>query len=235
MNEFDRFKLLIGEKSFNIIKNKRILIVGVGGVGGYVLETLARSGIENITIIDNDIIDITNLNRQIISLNNNVGSNKVDVAKERILKINSKANIKPIQAFLNKDNISILGKLKFDYIVDCCDTIETKILLIKYCLKNNIKIISSMGAGKRLDATQVCISRLDKTFNDPLAKVIRKRLNKEHISLKIPVVFSKETPLNIKSDVIASCSYIPATFGLFITNYIINDIIKDYQNDNLNI
>ena len=141
MNEFDRFKLLIGEKSFNIIKNKRILIVGVGGVGGYVLETLARSGIENITIIDNDIIDITNLNRQIISLNNNVGSNKVDVAKERILKINSKANIKPIQAFLNKDNISILGELKFDYIVDCCDTIETKILLIKYCLKNNIKII----------------------------------------------------------------------------------------------
>ena len=162
MNEFDRFKLLIGEKSFNIIKNKRILIVGVGGVGGYVLETLARSGIENITIIDNDIIDITNLNRQIISLNNNVGSNKVDVAKERILKINSKANIQPIQAFLNKDNISILDELKFDYIVDCCDTIETKILLIKYCLKNNIKIISSMGAGKRLDATQVCISRLDK-------------------------------------------------------------------------
>ena len=107
MNEFDRFKLLIGENNFNIIKNKRILIVGVGGVGGYVLETLARSGIENITIIDNDIIDITNLNRQIISLNNNVGSNKVDVAKERILKINSKANIKPIQDFLNKDNISI--------------------------------------------------------------------------------------------------------------------------------
>ena len=142
MNEFDRFKLLIGENNFNIIKNKRILIVGVGGVGGYVLETFARSGIENITIIDNDIIDITNLNRQIISLNNNVGSNKVDVAKERILKINSKANIKPIQAFLNKDNISILDEFKFDYIVDCCDTIETKILLIKYCLKNNIKIIS---------------------------------------------------------------------------------------------
>lgn len=225
MKRFDRFKLLIGDNNYNLIKNKTVLIVGIGGVGGYTLESLARSGINNFIIIDNDIIDETNINRQIIALEDNIGLSKVEIAKNRVLNINSEANISAIQEFLTKDNINILNKYNIDYIVDACDTIDTKIELIKYSIDKNIKIISSMGMGKRLNAQDISISRLDKTQNDPLAKIIRQKLRKENVSLKIPVVYSKEIPQKIDANCIASCSYIPAIAGLYITNYIINDII----------
>ena len=226
MKRFERFKLLVG-KRFADIKRSTILIVGVGGVGSYALESLVRSGIENIIIIDNDTIDITNLNRQIIALEENIGCKKIEVAKKRALSINPKLNITTYDIFLNAENISILNNHRIDYIVDACDTISTKIALIKYALKTNCKIISSMGTGKRLDASQLEITTLKKTQYDPLAKIIRKKLREENITLNIPVIWSREEPLKIKSKTIASCSYVPATAGLLITSYIINDILKN--------
>lgn len=226
MKRFERFELLVG-KRFVDIKKTTILIVGVGGVGSYALESLVRSGIENIIIIDNDTIDITNLNRQIIALEENIGCKKIEVAKKRALSINPKLHITTYDIFLNAENISILNNHRIDYIVDACDTISTKIALIKYALKTNCKIISSMGTGKRLDASQLEITTLKKTQNDPLAKIIRKKLREENLSLNIPVIWSREEPVKIESKTIASCSYVPATAGLLITSYIINDILKN--------
>lgn len=233
MKNFDRFKLLIGNEQFNYLENKTILIVGIGGVGGYTLESLVRSGIKNIIIIDHDIIDETNLNRQIISLENNINKYKIDVATIRAMDINKNCNIIGIKDFLSDQNIDMLNNYNIDYIIDCCDTINTKINLIKYSKKYNIKLISCMGTGKRLDATKLVITTLNKTFNDPLAKVMRKRLREEQIDLKIPVVASLELAQNINNKEIASCSYVPAVAGLYLTNYVINDIIKSYQFDNL--
>ena len=230
MKSFDRLKLLIDKNILNDIQNKTILIVGIGGVGGYALESIVRMGIRNIVIIDSDKIDETNINRQIIALETNVGLNKVLVASNRVHTINSEAHIEPLEMFLDKNNICILDKYKIDYIVDACDTISTKIELIRYAINNNIKIVSCMGVGKRLDATKLCISKLDKTVNDPLAKIIRNKLKKENITLKIPVVFSSELPINSNNQVIGSCSYVPAVAGLYLTNFIVNDIIKSYCN-----
>lgn len=229
MSKFERFKLLVGNDNFEKIANKTILIVGVGGVGGYTLESLVRNGLKNIIIIDNDIVDSSNLNRQIIALENNVGLKKVAVAKERALKINSEVNITPISIFLDKHNISILDKYNIDYLVDACDSINTKFELIKYALQHNIKIICSMGTGKRLDASKLQITTIDKTNYDPLARNLRKKLREEHIKDKIPVVWSNEIPLKIDNKKIASNSYVPATAGLLITSYIINDILKSHH------
>ena len=225
MDRFQRFKLLVAS-DYDLIKNKKIAIIGLGGVGGYALESLIRCGIENFVLIDNDKIEISNLNRQIIALEENIGYPKVQAWQKRGLAINNEANITIYEEFLLKENITLLDKFSLDYIIDACDTITTKIELIKYAKKHNIKIISSMGTGKRLDATKLTITTLDKTQNDPIAKIMRKKLKEENISLKIPVIWSRELPLKIKSDNIPSCSYVPATAGLLITNYIINDILN---------
>ncbi len=226
MRRFARFQLLINDKMFKKIKNTTVALIGVGGVGGYALEALVRSGVSNIIIIDNDKIDITNLNRQIIALENNIGQSKVDVAKTRVLAINPEVNITCYETFLLDNNLDLLDNFSLDYIIDACDTITTKIALIKYAKAKKIKIISSMGTGKRLDATKLTITTLDKTQNDPIAKILRKKLKELNISLKIPVIWSKELPLKITSKEIPSCSYVPGVAGLYIANYIINDIIK---------
>lgn len=226
MDRFKRFVDLVNINNFEKISNQTILIVGIGGVGGYALESLVRLGIKNIIIIDHDIIDITNLNRQILSLNNNIGQKKVEVAKNRVLNINPQLNLIDLPIFLNQDNIHILNQYSIDYIIDACDTVSTKINLIDYALNKQIKIISAMGTGKRVDASKLTISTLNKTYNDPLAKVMRHELKKRNISLNIPVIFSHELPLASNCKTIPSCSYVPAVAGLLITNYIVNDILK---------
>lgn len=220
---FDRVISLIGESNYNKIKDKKILIVGVGGVGGTALEALVRTGIENITIVDYDIIDETNLNRQIITNKNNIGILKTLEAKNRYLSINSNLNIKTFNIKLNKSNIDII-KDNYDYIIDSCDSIDAKIELYKYAELNNIKIISSMGMGNRIDPSKIKISTLDKTINDPLARLLRKRVKEENINIKIPVVYSIELP--IKKDGVYSLILTPSTSGLYIAYYIINDIIN---------
>lgn len=217
----ERLESLVGLDILSKIKNLNILIVGIGGVGGYTLESLVRCGIENITIIDYDRVESSNLNRQIISNLNNIGKLKVDAAKERYTNINDKLNLKTMSMFLDKDNIDSINICQFDYVVDACDSIETKALLMSVCISKNIKIISSMGTAKKMDATKLSITTLDKTSYDKLAKKLRSVVSK-NIQRKIKVVSSTEQVKDIK--VLGSNSFVPATSGLLITNYIINDV-----------
>lgn len=215
---------LIGEEKLNIIRSKKILIVGIGGVGGYTLESLVRMGINNITIADFDTISETNINRQILATNENIDSYKVDEALKRYKSINEDLNLITIKDKLTESNLDSILETNYDFIIDACDDTKVKVALVKFASKNAIKIIPSMGTAKRIDASKVIITRLDKTNNDPLAKKMRSLLRKENISLKIPVVTSTELP--IKTDILGSVSYVPGVAGLLITSYVINEFLK---------
>ena len=216
----ERVELIVKEKLKDIV-SKKVLIIGLGGVGSYALETLVRTGIKEFVIVDGDKIDISNLNRQLMTDTTNIGKHKTDIWEERIFKINPKCKITKITKFITKAEEVLFDNV--DYVIDACDTLETKKEIIKYCLENKIEFISAMGMGNRLDATKVIITTLDKTNNDPLAKKMRFLM--KDIKGKIPVVCSTEIPK--KQSVIGSLSYVPATAGLMITNYIINDILKE--------
>jgi len=221
---FDRLELLIGDK-INLIRDKHIAIIGIGGVGGYACEALVRSGIGKITIIDNDIIDITNLNRQIISIKSNIGKYKTDEWERRLKEINPDIVVNNLKLFLTKDNINVLNGI--DYIIDACDTVETKKELILYSIKNNVKIISSMGTGNKMDPSKLKIMDIRKTSYDPLAKVIRKFVKDNHIKDNIMVVSSTEEQVRKIDKVIPSSVFVPGVCGLLLANYVINDIIKE--------
>ena len=207
------------------IKNLTVLVLGLGGVGSYAVESIVRSGIKKIILVDNDIIDKTNLNRQLISLNSNIGKYKTDEFSKRIKDINPNVEIRIITEFITKQNVNILFEDNIDYIVDACDTIETKKELIKECVVRNIKFISCMGTGNKFDPSRLKIMDIRKTSYDPLAKIIRKMVKDENIKQKIYVVCSDEKPIKI-SGKIGSNSFVPATAGLLCTSYIINDAIK---------
>jgi tRNA A37 threonylcarbamoyladenosine dehydratase len=222
----DRLELLVGKNNIEKIKNTKILLIGIGGVGGYTLESLIRSGIENITIVDYDTIDITNLNRQLISNINNIGKYKVDEFEIRIKNINPNCKINKIKEKITINNFDILEITNYDYVIDACDSIEVKKEIIRKCLKNNIKFISSMGTGYKLDPSKLEIIDIRKTSYDPIAKIIRKMVKDEKLKGKIMTVCSRET--NKKSSkIIASNSFVPATAGLLLTSYVINDIVGD--------
>lgn len=220
----DRLEILVGNKNIEKLKNTTVLIVGIGGVGGYALEAVARSGIGKIVIVDKDIVDITNLNRQIITTKNNIGLNKVDVAEQRIKEI-SNAEVIKINKFITKENIEELFKEKIDYIIDACDTIETKKELIRQSIKRNIKIISCMGTAKKMNPSKLKIMEIRKTNYDPLAKIIRKMVREEKIKEKIMVVCSDEIP--IKREKLGSNSLVPSTAGILCASFVINDIVGD--------
>ncbi len=219
----DRLESLIGKENLNKLQNIKIAIVGIGGVGGYVLEGLVRSGVMNITLIDGDKIDPTNLNRQIISTSNNIGELKVNEAAKRVIQINPNVIVNKFSIFLTKENIQEIIDNDFDYVIDACDDVDVKIELIKFCYKNNIKIISSMGTAKKLDGTKFKIDTLNNTKYCPLAKKIRKSLSLDEQKYTT-VVYSEEVQKDI--NVLGSISYVPAIAGLLICNAIINDIIK---------
>ena len=221
---FDRIISLIGEDELNKISKKTVLIVGLGGVGGYAMESLIRSGIGNLILIDYDKIDIGNLNRQIITNKNNIGFKKVNVACERINSINDNCNVITYDIFLDSDNIDILDKHHIDYIVDACDSVNTKKLLIDYAVNRDIKLISSMGTANKIDPTKLEIIDIRKTSYDPLAKTLRKYVVSKKINKKIMVVSSTEKP--VRKDMLASMVFVPATAGIYLANYIIRDIIK---------
>lgn len=225
---FDRFISLIGKENFNKIQTKNILIIGLGGVGSYVVESLIRSGIINITIVDHDTIDITNLNRQLMTNLNNIGNKKVDEIEKRILNINKDINITKIDKFIDKTNIDIINNA-YDYVIDCCDTFNTKCEIIKTCIDKNIKFITSMGTAKKMDPSKLEIIDIRKTSYDALAKKIRKWIKDNNIKGKITTVSSKEIPIKTNNNELGSNSFVPSTAGLLITSYIINDIINDYR------
>ena len=223
---FEREIKLIGEENLEKIKSKTVAVVGVGGVGGYAVESLVRAGISKLIIIDYDIVDITNLNRQIISLQSNIGKYKTDVIKERINNINPDCNVITINTKLNEENLYLLFNEKPDYIIDACDTLKVKEMLILECRKRKIKLISSMGTGNKLNPELLKITDIRKTSYDPLAKKIRKFVVDNKIKGKVMVVSSVEQPKKVEG-VISSISFVPPISGLLCTSYVINDILKE--------
>lgn len=221
---FDRLIALIDESNYNKIKQQKVLLVGVGGVGSYALETLVRNGFTNITIIDYDKIDITNLNRQLITNNQNIGHSKVIAGILRSKSINPDILIDGIENKLTEANIEEILALNFDYIIDACDDINIKFLLMVKKEQYKYQLISSMGTAKKLDPTKLKITTLDKTTNDPLARILRKKVKDAKIKYKINVVSSDEVPLPIKT--LGSANLVPSVAGILCVSYIINDLIK---------
>ena len=223
---FERLDLLIGKNKRENLSTKTVVVVGVGGVGGYVVESLARSGIGHLVLIDYDIIDITNKNRQLIALDSTIGHSKVEVLKARVLDINSACRVDILSTFLTAENISILDSYSIDYLVDACDTIATKKAIMEKCLEKDIPFITCMGTGKRLDPSMLEITTLDKTSYDPIAKILRKYARDNKINQKIKVLYSREHPQKIDSTKVASCSFVPSSAGLLIGSYIVREFIK---------
>ncbi len=223
---FDRMKIILNDEQISKLVNSKVLIVGVGGVGGACFEALVRLGINSIDVVDGDSFDVSNLNRQLLSNISNIGHFKVLEAKLRALAINPSICVNTFELFLNEANINEIPISSYDYIIDCCDTMTTKLLLIKEALKYNIKIISSMGTGNRLDATKLEITNIWKTSYDPVAKVMRKMLRDNGIKNKIPVLCSKEIPLKTHNRTPGSVSLVPNVAGFYIANYVFSDIIK---------
>lgn len=223
---YERIIKLIGEENLNKIKNKTVCIVGLGGVGGFATEAIVRSGVGNVIIVDYDRIDISNLNRQIITNQNNIGNSKVQEMQKRIKSINPNCNITIIEEKIDSNNINLIFQNKIDYLIDACDTITTKEALIIECTKRKIKIISSMGTGNKLNPTLLEICDIRKTSYDPIAKKIRKFITDNKIKDKIPVVYSKEQNPKFQGS-IPSMIFVPATAGLLLANYVIRDIINN--------
>ena len=220
-HKFSRLEMLVGEDCLNVLKSKSVLILGVGGVGGYVAESLARSGIGTLILVDFDTIDETNINRQIIALESTIGLKKVDVLEKRIKDINSDINVIKIDKFIDCDNYITLFDNKIDFFVDACDTVSTKKAVIKYCLDNDIKFITSMGTGNKFDPSKLEIIDIRKTVNDPLARIMRKFVKDLKTNKKVMVCTSSELPVKTGERTPGSTAFVPSSAGLLIGSYIV--------------
>lgn len=226
LHRFERLTKIIGKDKFLDITKRTVLVLGVGGVGGYVCEALARSGVGTLIIVDFDTVDETNINRQIIALESTIGMKKVDLFEQRIKEINSDCNVIKIDEFINTEDVSKLFEYEIDYLVDACDTIATKKEVIKECLNRGIKFISSMGTGNKLDPSKLEIVDLRKTVNDPLAKIMRKFVKVERINKKVTVLSSTELPAKTGERTPGSTAFVPASAGLLIASYIVREFIN---------
>ena len=248
-NQFSRTQLLMGKPAINTLMGSRVAVFGVGGVGGYVVEALARSGVGELDLIDDDRVCLTNVNRQVIATLSSVGKHKVDVCEERIRDINRRCIVHKYQMFYLPETADAIDISKFDYVVDCIDTVKAKLDLIKRCHDLKVPIISCMGAANKMDATAFQVTDINKTKMDPLAKVIRKKLRKMGIH-KLKVVYSEEEPLRPiddpdiscrfhcicpnkdmrkctdRRDIPASNAFVPATAGLICGGEVIKDLIR---------
>lgn len=227
MEALKRLKLLVGEEAVSKLQNTTVVIVGLGGVGGYVVETLARSGIGTLILVDYDTVDITNINRQLVALNSTVGKNKAEAWKDRIHDINPDCKVSVKKIFLEKENIEEIVVGKVDYIVDACDTLKTKEELIRLSVSHNIPFIASMGMGNKLDPSKVSIMEIQKTSYDPIAKKLRKMIRDERIHKKIMVVSSIEQPIPRTEKIIASNAFVPAVAGLLCAHYVVKDLMGE--------
>lgn len=234
--QHSRTILLVGEEKFNKLQNSHVLIVGLGGVGGYAVEQLARAGIGKLTIIDADVVNESNLNRQIIGLNSTIKKDKIEVVSERLKNINSEIEIKALKIFISEENIaSILKEQNPNYVIDAIDTLIPKVQLIKASLELNIPIVSSMGAGGRMDVEKIHITDISKTYNCGLARMLRKRLHKIGIRTGFKAVFSSEKA-NSESIIIeesrnkktnlGTISYMPGMFGMFCASVVLRDLTE---------
>jgi tRNA A37 threonylcarbamoyladenosine dehydratase len=227
--QFVRTSYVLGKEAINTLKNMRVAIFGLGGVGGYVAESLARTGIEHFALIDHDTISISNINRQIIATKDTIGRRKVDVMKERMLSINEDIKVDIYPMFFDENNCYFIDLGSFDYIVDAIDSVKSKVLLIKIAKEKEVPIISSMGTGNKIDPTKLLVADIYKTEICPLAKVMRHELKKIGIK-KLKVVYSKEIPIisDDKEDkkIIGSTAFVPSSAGLLIASEVIKDLLK---------
>lgn len=243
LHQFSRNELAFGQEGLDILKNSTVAILGVGGVGSFSVEALARSGVGRLVLVDKDTIDITNINRQLPALLSTIGQPKTDVMKQRIADINPECEVITLNMFYTEETYEKFFSYDLDFVVDASDTISYKIHLMKECLKRNIPIISSMGAANKLDPTRFQITDISKTHTDPIAKVIRTRLRKEGIRKGIPVVFSDESPIVIREDVRkvvgneeaeirkakmppASNAFVPSACGLILASYVVRELLS---------
>lgn len=246
LHQFSRNELAIGKQGLQLLKNSTVAVLGVGGVGSFSAEALARSGVGKIVLVDKDDVDITNVNRQIHALLSTVGQPKVDLMAERIKDINADCEVVSLKMFYTEETYEEFFSHKLDYVIDASDTISYKIHLMKECLERNIPIISSMGAANKTDPTRFKIDDISKTHTDPIAKIIRTRLRKEGIRKGIPVIFSDESPIVIREEVRqevgndeakirkakmppSSNAFVPSVAGLIMGGHVIMDLLKDIQ------
>jgi tRNA A37 threonylcarbamoyladenosine dehydratase len=247
LNQFSRTELLLGKEAMDRLENARVAVFGIGGVGGYTVEALARSGVGKFDLIDDDKVCLTNINRQLIATRKTVGKYKVDVMKERILEINPKAEVTVHQCFFLPENQHEFDFASYSYVVDAVDTVTAKIAIIEQAKKVNVPVISCMGAGNKLDATAFEVADIKNTSVCPLAKVMRKELKKRNIE-KVKVVYSKEQAMKPKDDMAISCrnncicppgaqrkctdrraipgsvAFVPSVAGLILAGEVIKDL-----------
>lgn len=233
--EFIRFEMLVGSEKAALLKSKSVLVFGVGGVGGYVCEALARCGVGKIDIVDNDTVDISNINRQIIATRSSIGRKKTDVMRERLLEINEEISCEAFPIFFLPENADEIDFSHYDFVVDAIDTVSGKIEIIRRCKEKNVPVISSMGTGNKLDPTRIKITDIYKTSGCPLARVMRGLCRKNGIE-SLPVVCSEEEPKkplfvpsgkeNAKKSVPASSAFVPPAAGLTIAYYVVNEFLK---------
>lgn len=244
LHQFSRNELAIGKEGLKKLKDTTVLVLGIGGVGSFAAEALARSGVGRLVLIDKDDVDITNVNRQVIALLSTVGQPKVDLMKERIADINPECEVIALKMFYTEETYEEIFNYGIDFVVDASDTIIYKIHIMKECLKRNIPIISSMGAANKMDPTRFQIADISKTHTDPIARVIRQHLKKAGIKKGIPVVFSDESPIVIREDVRqyvgnenseirkakmppSSNAFVPSVAGLIMASYVIRELLSD--------
>ena len=227
-NWLNRTQYLIGEENIKKLKNAHVAILGLGGVGSYTVEALTRSGIGHLTLVDKDVVDITNINRQLIADTTTVGKPKVDVAKERLLKINPNLKVTTYQTFYDTTKVEDFFSTSYDYIIDAIDTITSKLSLVEEANKRHIPIISCMGTGNKLNPTLFEVADITKTSVCPLAKVMRKELKERGIP-HLKVVYSKEVPHRFDEEfkqTPASISFVPSVAGLILAGEVIKDLLQ---------
>jgi tRNA A37 threonylcarbamoyladenosine dehydratase len=241
MSIHERTELLVGEESLYFLKHKHVLIAGIGGVGSFVAEAIVRAGVGKVTFIDHDVVSESNLNRQLIALQSTIGQSKVEVMKQRALDINPDIKVTIIKDFIRPENIDeLLSKTSYNYVLDCIDSISSKVALVTACQQQHVPVISSMGAGGRIDPSKITITQLGKTNVCPLARMMRQRMRKAGGSLAFPVVFSDEIPRKgtahrpIEDDpsahprsVNGTISYLPSLFGLNMAGYVIKHFLRE--------
>lgn len=245
LNQFSRTELAIGPEGIELMKGSTVAVLGVGGVGSFAAEALARTGVGRIVMIDKDVVDITNVNRQLHALLSTVGKPKAELMKERIQDINPDCEAIALKMFYTEETYEQLFNYPLDYIIDASDTISYKIHLIKQCLQRKVPLISSMGAANKMDPTRFQVADISKTTMDPIARVIRQKLRKEGIKKGVKVVFSTEEPTKPREDVTkqivpenapeirkakqppASNAFVPPVAGLIMVSVVVKDLLKN--------
>ncbi len=225
----ERFEALVGPEKLKLLRTRTVLVCGLGGVGSFCAEALARSGLGGMTLADFDAVAPTNLNRQLVALRSTIGQKKADVMASRIKDIDPAVAVRTFTEPIAPDNLDLLLDPAPDYVVDAIDDVSAKVALIARCVERNIPIVASMGFANKLDPAQIRLSTIDKTAVDPLAKTVRLRLRAQGVLAKVPVVYSTEPPLRslVEGTRLGSCSFVPSVAGLYLASHVIHALLSE--------